>query len=135
MATVNSFEELEVWKRARELSADIYWKTKNGPFESDFSLKDQINRASGSVSDNIAEGFERNGNGEFGYFLTIAKGSVGEVRSQLYRALDRKYIAEVEFEALREKAISLSKMISALRSSLRESGMKGSRFRKRDLEE
>jgi four helix bundle protein len=128
VAIVNSFEELDVWKRARELSAEIFWKTKIAPFKTDFELRDQINASSGSVADNIAEGFERNGNGEFVFSLTIAKGSAGEVRSQLYRALDRKYLTISEFEDLKQKTVVLSKMISSLRQSLRQSGKKGSRF-------
>ncbi len=127
MASINAFEDIIVWRKARELSKEIFLKCKVGTWKTDFALRDQINRSSGSVMDNIAEGFERNGNGEFAFFLTIAKGSAGEVRSQLYRALDRNYITDSEFVDLNNKAQTIVKMLGALRNTLRESGLKGSR--------
>src|SRR5687768_6908012 len=102
MATIRSFEDLEVWKKAREFSGKIYDLTCQGSFAKDYSLKDQINKSSGSVMDNIAEGFERGGNKELITFLSYSKGSVGEARSQLYRAFDRKHIGETIFNTLRE---------------------------------
>lgn len=112
MATMKSFEEMEVWKRARVFANEIYDLTTKGTFERDFKLRDQINGSSGSIMDNIAEGFERDGKKEFLQFLSIAKGSAGEVRSQLYRALDRGHISQVDFNGLKEEAIEISKQIS-----------------------
>ena len=134
MATIKTFEELDVWQKARELSKEIYAKTRTGSFTKDFELKDQITRSSGSIADNIAEGFERNGNREFVYFLSIAKGSAGEVRSQLYRAFDRKHIEEKDFDSLKDKALAIIKMISALRNRINSSPMKGSRFQDHQIE-
>jgi len=93
MATISRFEELEIWKLAREQARIIFDMTRTGHFSTDFELRKQINAAAGSVMDNIAEGFERFSNKEFMQFLVIAKGSNGEVRSQLYRANDRHYIS------------------------------------------
>jgi len=89
---IERFEDLEIWQEARELCRRVSEITSVSPFCSDFNLKDQIRASSGSVMDNIAEGFERGGNKEFIQFLSIAKGSCGETRSQSYRAFDYKYI-------------------------------------------
>jgi four helix bundle protein len=109
----NSFEELQVWQKARVLAQTIFEQTQTMPFEKDYSLKDQINRAAGSVMDNIAEGFERDGAKEFSQFLSIAKGSAGEVRSQLYRAKDRGYVTG-HFEKLVEDISEISRMLHSL---------------------
>jgi four helix bundle protein len=89
--TVQNFEDLNVWKQARQLTQEVYRLTKTEKFSRDFGLRDQIQRAAISVMSNIAEGFERGGNQEFGQFLYVAKASCGEVRSQLYVALDQGY--------------------------------------------
>jgi four helix bundle protein len=98
MATIKKFEELEIWIFAREAENYIYQLTLNEKFKRDFSLVDQIRRASGSVMDNIAEGFGRGSRLEFAKALGIAIGEANEVQSQLYRALDRKYINNEELE-------------------------------------
>jgi four helix bundle protein len=95
---INKFEDLEIWKLSLKITKDIYDFTAKKEFSRDFGLRDQIRRAIISVSSNIVEGFEKNNNNEFIRFLKIAKGSVGEVRNQLYIALDVKYITELEFE-------------------------------------
>ncbi len=100
MATVKRFEDLEIWIEARRLSKEIIFISKTTELNKDYKLKDQIKGSSGSVMDNIAEGFERNGNGEFRQFLSVAKGSAGETRSQLYRVFDNEYIDEQKLNNL-----------------------------------
>lgn len=130
MATVMRFEELEIWQLARELAKDIFELYSNSkPFSKDFGLIDQINRASGSVMDNIAEGFERNGRKEFLQFLSIAKGSCGEIKSQLYRALDRNYILQEHFDCLCNKAELLGRKIGAFIKYLTTSPHQGAKFK------
>ncbi len=92
MARIERFEDIESWKKGRELRRAIYQCSKRGEFARDYSLKDQIRRAAQSITSNIAEGFERGGNSELIQFLSDAKGSCGEVRDQLYTALDEKYV-------------------------------------------
>ena len=128
MATVRSYEDLDVWKRARVFANKIYDLSCEGSFARDYSLKDQINRSAGSIMDNIAEGFERGGNREFIAFLSYAKGSAGESRSQLYRAFDRKHIQKETFNELKEETLSIGKMIAGLMSYLKQSELKGSKF-------
>ena len=133
MASMRSFEELEVWQRARVFANKIYDLTSEGSFAKDFSLKDQINRSAGSIMDNIAEGFDRGGNREFINFLSYSKGSAAETRSQLYRALDRNHISENTLNELKEEALLISKMISGFMSYLQKSDFKGSKFHESDL--
>jgi four helix bundle protein len=128
VATVKTFEELNVWQKARTFCKEIHLISTIGTFAKDFSLKDQINGASGSIMDNIAEGFERNGSREFIQFLSYSKGSTGEARSQLYRAFDKGHITEEKFEYLKNTSIELSKMISGLIAYLQQSNLKGSKF-------
>ena len=120
MATIARFEDLKSWQKARELCNEIYSLTEKERFNRDFSLRDQINRSSGSVMDNIAEGFDRNSNKEFKQFLFISKGSCSEVKSQLYRALDRKYITKEEFEKVYQTADDSSKLIGGFLNYLRD---------------
>ena len=124
-----AFEDLEVWKLSRELALDIYNETIINSFVQDFELKGQIRKSSGSAMDNISEGFERGGRKEFIQFLGIAKGSTGEVRSQLYRALDRNHISQEKFDLLSEKAIRLSKQLSRFITYLKSSEYKGFKFK------
>lgn len=128
MATINKFEDLDIWKLARVLCKEIYELAQKTDLRKDFKLYSQIDGSSGSVMDNIAEGFERNGNREFIQFLSISKASCGETRSQLYRVYDRNYLDEIEFEALKEQTLILSKKIGAFMNYLSKSDYKGSKF-------
>jgi four helix bundle protein len=125
---VKNFEDLNVWKQARQLTQEVYRLTKTEKFLKDFGLRDQIRRAAISVMSNIAEGFERGGNQEFVQFLYVAKASCGEVRSQLYVALDQGYATTNDTEKLLQLFRRLSGMISNLITYLRESDMKGEKF-------
>jgi four helix bundle protein len=129
MATIQRFEDLFIWQKARELCQDVFHIVNYELFSKDYRLKDQIRGSSGSVMDNIAEGFERNGNKEFLQFLFIAKGSCGETRSQLYRAFDGKYINQNEFEDLKKKAEYLSISIMRFIQHLQSSELKGIKYK------
>ena len=118
MATVQQFEDLHVWQEARELVREVYKVTKQRAFVRDFSLRDQITRAAISSMSNIAEGFERGSRKEFIQFLQVAKGSNGEVRSQLYVALDQEYIDQKMFDKLRNSALALSRRVAKFISYL-----------------
>lgn len=131
MATVNNFEELEIWQLSRVICQDVWDLFEKTSLGKDFELKNQMNRSSGSIMDNIAEGFERNGRREFINFLSYSKGSCGELRSQLYRAFDRKHISKEEFDFLKEKTITESKKIGSFMSYLVKSDNKGSKFDKK----
>jgi len=128
MATFKTFEEIDCWQKARILSSKIYDLTQTGTFNKDYKHKDQINGASGSIMDNIAEGLERGGTREFIQFLSIAKASAGEVRSQLYRALDRKHISQEQFDSLKEEVLQISKLIAGLIKYLNNSNLKGVKY-------
>lgn len=112
MAGITRFEEIEAWKTARQLTNLIYKVSDQGPFAKDFGLKDQIRRASVSSMSNIAEGFESRTDTQFINYLGHAKGSSGEVRSQLYVALDLNYISQEQFAAAYEFADKTSRQIS-----------------------
>jgi len=112
MATAKQFEDLHVWQEARGLVNEVYKVTKQGAGRRDFSLRDQITRAAVSSMSNIAEGFERGSRREFIQFLNLAKGSTGEVRSQLYVALDQQYIDQKMFETLRDSALAVSRRLA-----------------------
>ncbi|MCB0461219.1 MAG: four helix bundle protein [Flavobacteriaceae bacterium] len=129
MATITRFEDLEIWQEARRLFNQIKDICNQTALTSDFKLKDQIKASSGSVMDNIAEGFERDGNLEFRQFLSIAKGSAGETRSQLYRVYDSEYISEEQLKVLVEEYENLSKRISAFISYLNKKDFKGNKYK------
>ncbi len=118
---IKKFEDLESWKKARKLTNGVYEATAAGSFTRDFGLKDQIRRASISILSNIAEGFERGGDREFLQFLAIAKGSCGEVRAQLYIALDQGHLSQELFERLFNNADEIGRMISGLMKYLSRS--------------
>ncbi|MFQ6084424.1 MAG: four helix bundle protein [Candidatus Aminicenantia bacterium] len=128
--TVRYFEDLEIWKLARKLTKEIYTVTRREPFSKDYGLVDQIRRASVSIMSNIAEGFERGGNQEFIQFLSIAKGSSGEVRCQLYVALDQNYIDQQQFKNLSEMVKKISIMINNFIQYLKGSRFRGQKFKK-----
>ena len=121
MGKFKSFEEINSWQKARQFNKRVYEITDNQNFKKDFDLVRQIRRAAVSISSNIAEGFERNTDKEFIHFLYIAKASAGEVRSQLYLALDLNYIEIVEFEELFSSVSDISKLISGFIKYLNDS--------------
>ena len=129
MATIRRFEDLDAWRLARELTNDVYRVTSHDGFSKDWGLINQIRKASVSVMSNIAEGFERDGNKEFCNFLYIAKGSAGEVKSQLYIALDQEYITRDEFDHIYHKADESGRLIAGLAMYLNRSGYSGRKFR------
>ena len=112
MGRIECCEDIEAWKRARDLSEAIYWVTREGAFARDYGLRDQIRRAAVSVLSNIAEGFERGSDKEFRRFLVIAKGSAGEVRAQLYVALDAGLISQEQFDDLSGRSREVSRLIA-----------------------
>ncbi|MBC7525423.1 MAG: four helix bundle protein [Flavobacterium sp.] len=112
MANFKSFEEINSWQKSRVFNKRIYLVTENPSFKKDFDLVRQIRRASISISSNIAEGFERNTDKEFIYFLYVAKASAGEVRSQIYLAFDLEYITKQEYGELLESVTEISKLLS-----------------------
>ena len=125
------FEELIAWQKARALTKAIFQATKPGEFSKNYSLVSQIQRAAVSIVANIAEGFERDGKNEFRQFLSHAKGSAGEVRSQLYIALDGNFINQTEFDLLSAEARDISKLIGGFMKYLRNSEIPGTKFKKR----
>lgn len=135
MATIQKFEDLEIWQKARLLSQKIYPLTFKEPISLDFRFKDQIRGNCGSVMDNIAEGFERGSKFEFINSLTIAKGETGELKSQLYRSLDNNYISQQLFEELHSLADQRTKMIAGFINYLNQSKIKGQKFKNRSKDE
>jgi len=129
MTTVKRFEDLEIWQQARALSKKIRAIAESTTLSRDYALRDQILRSGGSVMDNIAEGFERNGKKEFINFLYIAKGSLGETRSQLHRISDSNYINSELYNELLSDCLNLSAKISHLISYLSQSELKGPKYK------
>ena len=130
MATIERFEDLDAWKLSREITNEVYRLSRSDNFAKDFGLRNQICRSAVSIMSNIAEGFERDGRKEFVNFLSIAKGSAGEVRAQLYVACDQTYISAAEFDALCSKLFQLGRLISGLMRYLNASPMQGQKFRR-----
>lgn len=128
MATIKRFEDLEIWQEARNLSKEIINIAKHTDLKTDFRFKEQIKSSSGSVMDNIAEGFERNGNMEFRQFLSIAKGSAGETRSQVYRLYDNEYIDKEKLDFLVSEYEKLSGKINNFIAYLNKNDFKGTKF-------
>jgi len=129
MGTYKNFEEIPVWQKSRELAKRIYAASNQSEFSKDFGLRDQIRRASVSIVSNIAEGFDRSGTAEFIQFLSFAKGSTGEVKAQLYVALDLGYISKEVFGNLFAIAAETGRMLGGFITYLRQSGIKGTKFK------
>jgi four helix bundle protein len=129
LATISRFQEIEAWKKARELTKAVYICSKKGAFAKDFGLRNQIQRATVSIMSNIAEGFERGGSAEFINFLSIAKASAGEVESHLYVALDQGYISEAEFRRLYGLVTSTKKLIAGFMLYLRNLKHRGQKYK------
>ena len=120
MSTAGRFEDLIAWQKARILTREIYNATRSAKFAKDYSLIDQIQRASTSVMSNIAEGFERGSRSEFHQALVVAKGSCGEVRSQLYVALDVGYLDETTFQTLHQLAHEAGRVVGGLKLAVKK---------------
>lgn len=129
MANIEKFEDIKSWQLTRELCKLIHIYTQKDLFSNDYRLVGQAKGSSGSIMDNIAEGFERNGRREFIQFLSIAKGSSGELRSQLYRAHDNEYITSEEFDQAFRLCEEVSKLISGFIVFLNQTEIKGSKYK------
>ena len=130
MAKIERFEDLDCWKSGRQLRQIAYRLSRVRPFSSDYALVGQIRRAAQSVTANIAEGFEREGNREFTQFLSQAKGSVGEVKDELYTALDEGYVTRADFDRAYEVAEHTTRLIGGLMGYLRRAENTGSKFKR-----
>jgi four helix bundle protein len=130
MPTIKRFEDLEIWQKARELNNQIIKICASPLLSKDFEMVRHIKKTYGSIMDNIAEGFERTGNVEFRQFLSISKGSTGELKSQLYRCIDSNYFGESEFEEMYKLTDEISKMISSFINYLNNSELRGNKFKK-----
>jgi four helix bundle protein len=129
MATIEKFEDILAWQKGRELTQRIYAASRMNEFSKDFALKDQIRRACISVTSNIAESFERGGTREFIQFLGHSKGSCGEVRSQLYTALDETYVSEDLWLDLHNRCLEISRLLDGFTRYLQQTEIKGKKFR------
>ena len=119
---IRRFEDIDSWRQARQLTVSVYAASKDGPFRTDFGMRDQIRRAAVSVMANIAEGFGRKGNREFSRYLTVAQASVVEVQSHLYVALDLGYVEQAKFDCLFQQARRVEDLIGGLIRYLDGSG-------------
>ena len=128
MATIERFEDIEGWQKARLLTREIYRVSSQGELARDFGLKDQMRRAAVSCMSNISEGFEREGNKEFIQFLSVAKGSTGEIKSHLYVALDANFITQAQFDYLYQLAADTGKLIGGFMRYLQTSPLRGRKF-------
>lgn len=126
---IERFEDIKSWKLARKVTNKIFDLSDTGRFERDYALKQQIRKSSLSILSNIAEGFEREGNREFINFLSIAKGSCGEARAQMYIAFDRGYVDRKEFDKTQSDLKQISRLISGFMNYLRQSEFKGSKYK------
>lgn len=131
MATFKTFEEITAWQEARLFCNEIFLICKTTDLSKDYKLRDQINGSSGSIMDNISEGFGRGGNAEFIQFFEISHASACESHSQLYRIWDRKYITEKKFKELHENAAELRRMILSFIQYLSKSTMTGPKYKLR----
>ena len=123
MAAIEKFEDIKAWQEARELLKSIYEITSKGNFSKDWELKNQIRRSAVSVMSNIAEGFDRSSDKEFIQFLRIATGSCSELKSQLYVALDQKYIINELFSKIYQKATDVTKLINGFIRYLKKANL------------
>jgi four helix bundle protein len=130
MATIKRFEDLDIWQIARELNIKILPLLDKLNESRNYELKSKLDRSAGSVMDNISEGFVRDGNREFIQFLAISKGSLGEVRSQLYRALDKSFLEKEKHDLLQEDCLLLASKIAKFISYLNNTEHRGNKFKK-----
>ncbi len=128
MAKIEKFEDILAWQKGRELTQLVYKASRKGEFAKDFALRDQIRRAAISITSNIAEGFERGGTKEFIQFLGHSKGSTGEVRSQLYVALDEEYVTQEHWQDLHDRCLEVSRLLDGLIKYLQQTEIKGRKF-------
>ena len=131
MGTIRSFTELRCWQEARLIAKDVYSLTQSGLFGKDYGLKDQVQRAVVSIGSNIAEGFERGSNAELVKFLSYAKGSAGEVMSQLYTAFDVGYVSQEDLDGMVSRLKNVGAIIARFQSTVRNSHVRGLMFKNR----
>jgi len=129
MSKIQKFEDVLAWQKARELTREIYTHARAGLFAKDFGLRDQIQRAAVSIMGNVAEGFDRGGDKEFIQFLSISKGSCGEVKSHLYVALDQQYVSSKQFDQLYTSADEVGRLLAGFMAYLKQSDLRGRKFK------
>ena len=129
MSKIQKFEDILAWQKARELTREIYTHARAGLFAKDFGLRDQVQRAAVSIMGNVAEGFDRGGDKEFIQFLSISKGSCGEVKSHLYLALDQQYVNSTQFDQLYKSADEVGRLLAGFMAYLKQSDLRGRKFK------